>query len=215
MLPLEMYRSPAVLDAEHALILTRSWHCVGRTADIAAPGDHLTGEIPERHDDGTSAPGRCWWPTARRRDPGVRQRVHPPRSTARGRLRPRGRFTCPYHAWVYRLDGQLIGAPLHAADGRNGRPSVRPVSAPTRRARLEVWEGFIFVNAHPDAAPLGPSLAGLADVVGRFGMASYVPVHRQVDVWDTNWKLLVENFMDTYHVFKVHRATFGATATAR
>lgn len=47
-------------------------------------------------------------------------------------------------------------------------------------------------------------------MVGRYEMAGYVPVHEQVDVWATNWKLLVENFMDAYHVFKVHRNSFGA-----
>jgi phenylpropionate dioxygenase-like ring-hydroxylating dioxygenase large terminal subunit len=52
-------------------------------------------------------------------------------------------------------------------------------------------------------------LAGLTDVVGRYRMAGYVPVHRQIDVWDTNWKLLYENFMDAYHVFKVHRNSFA------
>jgi len=46
-------------------------------------------------------------------------------------------------------------------------------------------------------------------VVARYQMAGYVPVHQQVDVWDTNWKLLYENFMDAYHVFKVHKDSFG------
>ena len=41
-------------------------------------------------------------------------------------------------------------------------------------------------------------------------MASYVTIRDEVDVWPTNWKLLVENFMDPYHVFKVHKQSFGA-----
>ena len=40
-------------------------------------------------------------------------------------------------------------------------------------------------------------------------MGSYVTVRDEVDVWPTNWKLLVENFMDAYHVFKVHKESFG------
>jgi phenylpropionate dioxygenase-like ring-hydroxylating dioxygenase large terminal subunit len=75
--------------------------------------------------------------------------------------------------------------------------------------RLEEWEGFLFVTQDPDAPDLSPRLAGLTEVVGRFRMAGYVPVHRQVDVWDTNWKLLYENFMDAYHVFKVHKNSFA------
>jgi len=75
--------------------------------------------------------------------------------------------------------------------------------------RIEEWEGFLFVNQTSDAEDLAASLAGLTEVVGRYQMASYVPVHRQVDVWDTNWKLLYENFMDAYHVFKVHKNSFS------
>ena len=67
----------------------------------------------------------------------------------------------------------------------------------------------LFVTQDPDAADLTSRLVGLADVVGRFRIAGYVPVHRQIDVWDTNWKLLYENFMDAYHVFKVHKNSFA------
>jgi phenylpropionate dioxygenase-like ring-hydroxylating dioxygenase large terminal subunit len=211
MLPLEMYRSPAVLDAEKELILTRSWQCVGRTADIATPGDHLTGEVPERHPDGSFGTRSV---LVAHGDDGVIRGfdnvcIHRGAPLVSG-CGHEARFTCPYHAWVYRLDGQLVGAPYmqhtDEADGSSFDPSQHRLG----QLPLEVWEGFVFVNASADAAPLGPSLAGLTDVVGRFGMADYVPVHQQVDVWSTNWKLLVENFMDTYHVFKVHKATFGA-----
>jgi choline monooxygenase len=75
--------------------------------------------------------------------------------------------------------------------------------------RLEEWEGFVFVSLDPDARPLAPRLTGLQQVLAPYRLAEYVPVHQQVDVWHTNWKLLVENFMDAYHVFKVHKATFG------
>jgi len=119
------------------------------------------------------------------------------------------RITCPYHAWVYRLDGQLIGAPYmnRTVDG-SGKP-FDPSDHHLTSLRLEEWEGFLFVTQNPDALELGPRLAGLSDVVGRYHIAGYVPVHRQVDVWDTNWKLLYENFMDAYHVFKVHKNSFA------
>jgi choline monooxygenase len=115
------------------------------------------------------------------------------------------RLTCPYHAWVYRLDGQLVGAPYM----QRGDQPFDPQPHRLGELSAEVWEGLVFVNAHTDPTPLAASLGGLTEVVEPFRMADYVPVHQQVDVWATNWKLLVENFMDTYHVFKVHRATFG------
>jgi phenylpropionate dioxygenase-like ring-hydroxylating dioxygenase large terminal subunit len=119
------------------------------------------------------------------------------------------RITCPYHAWVYRLDGQLIGAPYMnrtvEADGNEFDPGEHCLT----QLRLEEWEGFVFVTQDATVAALGDRLSGLSDVVGRYRMAGYVPVHRQVDVWNTNWKLLYENFMDAYHVFKVHKNSFA------
>ena len=209
MLPLEVYRSPAVLQSEHDRVLSPAWHCVGRTADLPNPGDHLVGEIPHRHLDGADGHRSV---LVARGDDGVLRAfdnvcIHRGAPLVAG-CGNEARFTCPYHAWVYRLDGQLVGAPYMQSDERPFEPGQHRLG----ELPLEVWEGFVFVNAHVDAAPLAPSLSGLTNVVARFHIADYIPVHQQVDVWATNWKLLVENFMDTYHVFKVHRATFGPTS---
>jgi nitrite reductase/ring-hydroxylating ferredoxin subunit len=114
------------------------------------------------------------------------------------------------HRGAQMLDGSLIGGPYMQrsteADGRPFDPSAHRLS----RVRLEVWEGFVFVNQNIEADPLGPRLQGLTDVVSRYDMAGYVTVHHQRDRWNTNWKIMVENFMDEYHVFHVHKASFGA-----
>jgi phenylpropionate dioxygenase-like ring-hydroxylating dioxygenase large terminal subunit len=197
MLPLEVYRSPEVLAAELQLVLADAWHCVARTADLPNVGDHVVVELPDRQvlvahgDDGV----------LRAFDNVCIHRGSPLVSGCGNEAR----FTCPYHAWVFRLDGQLIGAPYMDRGFDAGEHRLGQLA-------LEVWEGFVYVNASPSPAPLAPRLAGLTEVVGRFHMADYVPVHQQVDVWHTNWKLLAENFMDTYHVFKVHRATFGTNS---
>ena len=82
------------------------------------------------------------------------------------------RITCPYHAWVYRLDGHLVAAPyMHRtvdADGRSFKTSDHHL----QRLLLEVWEGFVYVNADPAALPLGPRLEGLSAVVGRYQMST-------------------------------------------
>lgn len=208
MLPLEVYRSAEVLRLEHTAILSGAWHCIARTADLATTGDHVTGEIPHVHDDGSIGTRSVL--VARGDDGELRAFdnvcIHRGAPLVAG-AGNEPRFTCPYHAWVFRLDGQLVGAPYMSAT-----PGFDPAAHGLGCIALEVWEGFVFVNGDPAATPLAPHLSGLTDVVGRFALADYVPVHQQVDVWATNWKLLVENFMDTYHVFKVHRATFGPTS---
>ena len=207
MLPLEVYRSEAVLAAEHERILHPAWHCLGRTADVPKPGDHFVGELPHQHADGTFGSRQVL--VVRGDDDVIRAFdnvcIHrgAPLATGCGN---EARFTCPYHAWTFRLDGQLIGAPY--------LPEIVASEHRLGALALQEWEGFLFVSANPAPTPLQPSLAGLSDVVARFRMDRYVPVHQEIEIWATNWKLLVENFMDSYHVFKVHRATFGVGSTS-
>lgn len=206
MLPLGAYTSPDVLAREHAALFDDGWICVGRTADLPAVGDYLTAEIP-----GAAEGHRSIIVV---RDDSGELVAHDNVCIHRGSQLLDGcghvaRITCPYHAWSFRLDGTLIGAPYMNDPASPGSPVFHPAGRRLVPIRLEVWEGFVFATQSPDAPPLAPRLGGLTDVVAPFHMADYVPVHRQVDVWATNWKLLVENFMDAYHVFKVHAATFG------
>ncbi len=207
MLPVEAYRSTDVLAAEVETLFGADWLCVGRTADVPETGDYLTAELP------IATGGTRSIIVVRADDGEIRAFdnvcIHRGAQLLEG-CGHQDRITCPYHAWTYRLDGSLVGGPYMnesvEADGRPFDPSSHRLMA----LATEVWEGFIFVNQQADAAPLAPRLTGLTDVVGRYGMAGYVPVHEQVDVWATNWKLLVENFMDAYHIFKVHKDSFAA-----
>jgi choline monooxygenase len=210
MLPPGAYTSPEVLAEEHRRIFSTEWTCVGRTADLAARGDYLTAEIPSADPE---HPGQHRSIIVIRGEHGNVAAfdnvcVHRGSPLLAG-CGNESRITCPYHAWVYRLDGQLIGAPYMNRTVESSGRSFDPADHRLTSMRLEEWEGFLFVTQNPDAAALAPRLTGLTDVVRPFRMAGYVPVHRQVDVWDTNWKLLYENFMDAYHVFKVHKNSFA------
>lgn len=208
MLPLAAYHSDDLLALEHADLFGRDWLCVGRTADLPGPGDCLTAEIP-------AADGSTRSLIVVRADDGA-IRVLDNVCIHRGAQLVAGcgrqvRLVCPYHAWTYRLDGSLIGAPhMGEAHEQYGEP-FDPGRHRLVELRHEVWEGFVFVTQDEGAAGLSGSLSGLHGVVAAYDMAGYVPIHEQVDVWATNWKLLVENFMDAYHIFKVHKDSFGAT----
>lgn len=206
MLPSGAYTSPEVLAKERRRIFANEWICVGRTADLPTRGDYLTVTIPSADSDDRSIV------VVRGDDDRIAAFDNVCAHRGSPLLHGCGnevRITCPYHAWVYRLDGQLIGAPYmnRTVDGAG-----KPFSASDHQLsalRLEEWEGFLFVNQNRQATDLHARLSGLTEIVGRYRMASYVPVYHSVDVWDTNWKLLYENFMDAYHVFKVHKNSFS------
>ena len=112
MLPPAAYSSEAVLAEEHRRIFAREWSCVGRTADLPCNGDYLTAEVPSAD---PAQPGGHRSIIVVRGDDG-RLVAHDNVCVHRGSPLLSGcgneaRITCPYHAWVYRLDGQLIGAP--------------------------------------------------------------------------------------------------------
>lgn len=200
MLPLAAYDSERLLAAELSELFGHDWLCVARTVDVADVGAYVTAEIP------TASGGQRSVIVVRADDGEVRAFdnvcVHRGARLLDG-CGTVSRITCPYHAWVYRNDGSLIGGP-YLGD------AFDPAGHGLVGLATEVWHGFVFVSQHSAPSPLAEQLSGLADVVGRYAMEDYVPVHEAVDVWATNWKLLVENFMDAYHIFKVHKDSFGA-----
>ncbi len=206
MLPIEAYSSAEVLDAELATVFARDWQCVARTADLGDVGDYVCADLPVPGGGMRSI-------VVIRGEDSIRAFdnvcIHRGAQLLTG-CGNESRITCPYHAWVYRHDGSLVGGPYMAESTEADGEPFSPDRHRLPEVRLEVWNGFVFVNLDPVAEPLGPRLAGLDEIVGRFDMGSYVTMRDEIDVWPTNWKLLVENFMDAYHVFKVHKESFGA-----
>lgn len=121
----------------------------------------------------------------------------------------------PYHAWVYRLDGQCIAAPhMQQTIEANGAPFI-PANHRLTELATEVWEGFVDVSQSAQPTPLALRVAALTDVASRYRMAGYVTVAGGTDVWDTNWKCLAENFLDAYPCSRCTRIRSPRTATAR
>lgn len=112
-------------------------------------------------------------------------------------------FRCPYHHWVYALDGGLKGAPL-----MKDHPDVTGGHLSLHAFNSVVWQGFVFVNFSGDAEPINTQFGGLETHLARGQMDELVMV---ADIaWDCpfNWKVLVENFMEPYHHVGAHQSLF-------
>ena len=117
-------------------------------------------------------------------------------------------FVCSYHAWSYGRDGALVRAPnmFNASfdQSKCGLPQLRS----------EVWRGFIYVSLNDDATPLAPQLMPLDHMIEDYETESFRIVHAAEEEWACNWKCLVENFMEGYHLSVVHPETLrGYTPT--
>jgi phenylpropionate dioxygenase-like ring-hydroxylating dioxygenase large terminal subunit len=190
-LPPEFYCSGEVLDMEVEKIFRKEWLCVGHISELRRSGDYLTFDlvghpvlvVRNKSDELRAFSNVCRHRSARLVD-----------GYGNARL-----LVCPYHSWSYELNGKLKRAPFMEPE------QVQDVCLNT--LRLEVWQGLIFVNLDEQAAPLAPRLESLQAEIGRFGLAGMEVVHTYDDEIDCNWKVLVENFCESYHVFRVHKTT--------
>ncbi|GHF51979.1 aromatic ring-hydroxylating oxygenase subunit alpha [Seohaeicola zhoushanensis] len=195
-MPPSVYTSQAFLEAELAEIFRKEWYCVGRAGALSKPGDYVTGELAGQP-----------FIVARGQDGQLRAMsnvcLHRMSTLLEGRGSTRA-IVCPYHAWTYNLDGTLRGAPAMTL---NGGFDKRDYCLP--QIRCEEWLGWVFVTLNPEAAPVAERLAQVGDMVAGYDMLNYTETFFEEHVWDTNWKVLAENFMESYHLPVCHAGTIG------
>jgi phenylpropionate dioxygenase-like ring-hydroxylating dioxygenase large terminal subunit len=106
---------------------------------------------------------------------------------------------CPYHGWTWDLDGSVVEIP-----GRWDFPHVTDDSHRLPEMSVDTWEGFVFVNFDPDAAPLAEYLGVLPRHWADWGLADrYIDTHVRKRL-PCNWKAAAEAFLEAYHVRETH-----------
>lgn len=201
-LPPTAYTAPEIFTAEIQQIFHKEWVCVGRDEQLPNPGDYRCLDLLDQ-------------PIVITRD--MQGELHALSRICLHRAMPIAdgcgnatRLLCPYHHWTYELDGQLRSAPM--MDGADDFVAGQ-LSLP--KLQLEVWHGFIFVNADPAAAPLAPQVSGLDALVKDYEFENLVVVKTLEFDSPWNWKILVENFMEAYHHIGPHQHTFEPVYPAR
>lgn len=195
-MPPSVYTSKAFLACEISSIFANEWFCVGRADALANPGDYVTLDLADQ-------------PIIVLRDKSGALKAmsnvcrHRMSTLLEGRGNT-GAIVCPYHAWTYNLDGTLRGAP---AMTRNEGFCKNDYRLPD--IRCEVFLGWVFVTLNPDLQPVAQQLAKVEDLVGDYDMAAYTETFFETHIWDTNWKVLAENFMESYHLPVCHAGTIG------
>jgi len=114
---------------------------------------------------------------------------------------------CPYHAWTYNLDGDLCATPffggkVHQPEGfEMSEHGLKPV-------RVAVWHDWIFINLSGEAPDFLDYAKPLINHLAGINFEQIEPV-ATLDFGEVscNWKLLMENFIEPYHVQFVHRTT--------
>lgn len=187
-----LYVDPGTFARETARIFHREWLCIGRAEEVARPGDYVSIDVAGE-------------PLVMVRDLAGALRVHS--RVCRHRAMPvvegagnARAFVCPYHHWSYGLDGRLAGAPE-----MDHTPGFDRAACRLPGPRVELWNGFVYVNFDADAPPLAPRLAGLAAFLAPWKLDDMVVVRSYEFELGWNWKVMCENFIEAYHHLGAHR----------
>ncbi|MBS0419671.1 MAG: ring-hydroxylating oxygenase subunit alpha [Proteobacteria bacterium] len=190
----EAYTDALWFTLDQREIIRKSWQWVCHAEKLRAPGSYVTAEVGGhpivvvRDQDGVL---RAFYNVCK-------HRAHPV-LLGEGVVQ---RIVCPYHAWRYRLDGQLAGAP-HTSSLKDFATSEIRLTA----VQVEEFCAFVFVNLDPNAQPLRtlsgdlePEMRHWAPDVGQLTFA-----HRLTYDIRSNWKNVVDNFLECYHCPVAHR----------
>jgi choline monooxygenase len=118
------------------------------------------------------------------------------------------RLRCPYHSWVYGLNGELRSTPHLGGPGHHGAPGFDPADHGLIPVNCIVWHDWIFVNLGREPGDFDVDASLLQDRLSGVDLDKITPV-ATLDFGEVraNWKLLMENFIEPYHVQFVHSIT--------
>ena len=194
-MPPELYHSEAFLKLELEHVFAREWYCIGRASALGEPGSYVTCDL-------AGQPVMV----IRDRDGALRAFsnvcLHRMSTLLHGRGRTRS-IVCPYHAWTYNLDGSLRGAPAMTLNEGFCKEDYALPSI-----RCEEWLGWVFITLN-EAEPPSVRFAEVESLVAGYDMTNYTESFFEEHVWETNWKVLAENFMESYHLPVCHAGTIG------
>ena len=190
------YTCPQQLAREREAFFRRGPLNIGLSCLLPSPGDYMTHDysgVPIlllRHEDGSL---RAFLNVCRHRGARV----------ADGCGKGARRFTCPYHAWTYGIDGRLVARP----DER----SFAEIDRSTRGLReLPVAEryGLIWLSPTPgEAFDIEMLLGGLQRDLAAYSLQSYHHYETRVLNQRLNWKMVIDTFLESYHLQALHKDT--------
>ena len=198
-LPNAHYTNPATIAEENAAVLEATWAALSVGAEVPEPGDCKPLEFLGQ-------------PLLLLRDGDGQLRVFQNICRHRGMIlvsEPRkieGAIRCPYHSWCYAKDGRLVSTPHVGGPGQNSHPAMDRATLGLVEVRSHIWRDVVFINLSGDAPPF--------EEVHETLLTRWKEVEKPIfhggpessfmlEV-ETNWKLAVENYCESYHLPWVH-----------
>ncbi len=194
--PASVYTDPVQWNAEKSLLFDRQPRLIMPSAVLLEPGSVMP-------HDGTGQPLLLVRDTDGRAGVFLNVCRHRGTRLVEGEaVRCAPRLVCPYHAWTYRLDGSLQGVPRPETFPGLDKARMGLRELPSYEAGGAIWYAGAKDADFADAAILGDDFAAL-------GMADSVVFRRRTHTVAANWKLIMDAFLESYHVTRLHAQTIG------
>ena len=197
-LPVEAYTSQEWYDKEQQLIFGNSWQFAGLVEDIREPGDFITAQCGYQNIlviKGKDERLRAFHNLC----------MHRGAQLLRAAGKKQKTLTCPYHDWTYNLDGRLVGVPEKGKEF----PNLDMKKVCLHRASVDIWRGMIWVHPKPDAQPVTDWFKACEGKLGPHDPSRLIeyPDTTYETTINANWKIVVENYIDVYHLSHLHSNT--------
>ncbi len=185
------YRSDVIYQRELSEIIFKSWFYACHISEIPQNGDYKTVEVGEdsliiaRDKTGNISASAN---TCRHRGARVC-------TQKKGNAKS---FICPYHAWVYEVNGKLIGARSMGEDFNKDDYRLKKINT-------HIFEGMVFINCDPEAADFKLATDKLIPAISPYHLGNAKVAATRSYPIDANWKLVIENYLECYHCGPSHK----------
>ncbi|MFC9427010.1 aromatic ring-hydroxylating dioxygenase subunit alpha [Streptomyces sp. NPDC056987] len=193
-----VYTDPDRYRSELTAVFHHSWFPVHPSGDLPRARDFLTWDrigqsiVITRLDDGSV---RAWHNVCQHR--GARL------VNGSGNC-GRARFTCPWHGFVYDLEGVVGAVPLRESFDEE---ALRGLRAPA--VQVTEWAGWIWLALSDDVPPLLDHLGAIGTELAGYGLEGFTTRFRTSVRLKVNWKIAVDGFNETWHVPFTHPHTLA------
>ncbi|MDG1418294.1 MAG: aromatic ring-hydroxylating dioxygenase subunit alpha [Maricaulis sp.] len=186
----EFYTSPDLYDVEREAIFARNWIYAGHVSQIPNAGDYFLFEMDRESII-----------LVRDRDGQIKAHANVCRHRGSRLCREHEGsakiFRCPYHAWAYSLDGQLISANNMGSDFDLSQHALKPV-------QVSIISGLIFISLQASSPTIQPASKALTPILEAFGTSALKIAASESYNIAANWKLAIENYHECYHCGPAH-----------
>lgn len=194
-LPVHAYTSQDWFDREQRTIFSNTWRYAGFMEDISEPGQYLSVQAGLNNIFivmGRDRRLRAFHNICRHRGTQLIRAVGKTQKA----------LTCPYHDWTYDLEGNLISVPEEHSEFQGIDKSCLGLKA----ASVDIWKSMLFVHPDPNAGSIMNWFGEIDSQVGPHQpetLPEYEDARTTYEI-KANWKIVVENYIDVYHLSHLH-----------